>query len=119
MQASWSDESGTLHKIQGVVLWDTYNFSHETEWDELDEKHTYYFELLQALVSAWTEASQGISVDTCMNEMQVCQFGLPEPKNSADVLPQWSQMRGKPNEEVLQIENERVPSGRVPSHRNE
>ena len=119
MQASWSDESGALHKIQGVVLWDTYNFSPETEWDELDDKHTYYFELLQALVNAWTEASKGISVDTCTNEMQGCQFGLPEPKNSAGVLPQGSQMRVKPNEEVPRIENERVPSGRVPSHRNE
>ena len=119
MQASWSDDSGALHKIQGVVLWDTYNFSPESEWGELDRKHTYYFELLQALVNAWTDASTGIAIDTCTDEAQGCQFGLPEPKNSGDVLPHGNQMRVDPNEEVQRTENERIPSGRVPSHRNE
>jgi hypothetical protein len=119
MQASWSDESGMQHKIQGVILWDTYNFSPESEWVKLDQKHKYYFELLQALVHAWAEASKGTPIDTCINETHGCQFGLPEPKNSGDVLPQGSQTRITPKLEVPRIEKERVPSGRVPSHRTE
>ena len=64
MKAVWVDEDGVQHKIQGLILWDTYKFSPESDWKELDQKHKYYFELLQALVTAWEVEMQGTEVIT-------------------------------------------------------
>lgn len=121
MQAVWVDENGVQHRIQGVILWDTYSFSAETEWEALDQKHKYYFELLQALVNAWKKTMVDVHVDVGLSGATFCEYGLPEPQNSGDTLVVElaidGQMRDERVKENPQVENERIPSGRVPSNR--
>ena len=121
MQAVWVDESGLQHRIQGVILWDTYSFSTETEWEALDQKHKYYFELLQALVNAWKKSMGEVQVDVGLSGASVCEYGLPEPRNSGDTLAVNvtidAQRRDERMKEFPQVENERIPSGRVPNNR--
>ena len=113
MQAVWIDENGAKHKIQGVILWDTYSFTQESEWDELDQKHKYYFELLQALIQAWRKSMVGIQISDIHSSSPFCQYGLPEPRNSGDTIS--STQPNTENREIPKIENDRVPSGRIQS----
>jgi hypothetical protein len=121
MKAVWIDEMGNRHKIQGLILWDAYSFTPESEWKTLDETHTYYFKLLQALVKAWEKQMVGQAIQTNVNDSSGCQYGMPEPQNSSETLSkqvrQDGHATGVSNEEVPQIENERLPSGRIPSNR--
>lgn len=120
MQAVWVDEDGLQHKIQGVILWDTYSFSPEEAWESLDEKHTYYFELLQSLVTAWKKSMVGVQIATGLPDSTACQYGLSEPQNSADTLSRTSPSSKndkEKNREVPRMENERIQSDRVTGNR--
>jgi hypothetical protein len=119
MKAVWIDADGTQHRIQGLIFWDSYTFTAEEEWAELDERHTYSFKLLSALVEAWKKELADTRVETSIPESPFCQYGLPEPVNSAATLNLKSQKI--PHEENTQIlpemEHDRVNSDRVRSPR--
>ncbi|MBT5366331.1 MAG: hypothetical protein HOI88_07870 [Phycisphaerae bacterium] len=121
LQASWIDESGVQHRIQGIILWDSYSFSEESEWNELDDKHKHYFQLLQALKQAWCNSMQGIAVETDLPSCPSAQYGLSEPQNSLDTLRTKNQGVDATNIHSTRKnpakENDRVSSGRVPSDR--
>ena len=126
MQAVWVDADDSVqHRIHGVIFWDTYGFTPEAEWEELDKKHKYYFELLQALSTAWKEASVQVQVHDEQLYSPFCRFGLPEPRNSAETILSTKrideiapgQNRGETNRAVPTKENDRLPSGRIPSNR--
>lgn len=119
MKAVWVDEIGQQHKIAGVILWDTYKFTDSVGWVELDRQHTYYFKLLQALIDAWKSTFVGTNVDVGIKN-PACQFGLAEPLNSGDTI--YPSTSGSSNtqdriREQPTIENDRIPSGRVPDNR--
>lgn len=111
LSSMWIDEKGKQHRIKGLVLWDAYGYTPEDEWGELDEIHKHYFELLQALVTAWSEAMQGADVIVSPSTYADSQQGMPEPVNSGVNLdtPQDNQAV-----EVERAEDNRVPSGRLP-----
>ena len=114
LKAFWVDEHGLRHKIQGLILWDTYKFSPENEWEELDKKHKHYFELLQALVKAWKKEMQEMVVTTGLHITSYCQYALPEPKNSVVELENKSPPQSIEENRVQPIkENDRVGSGRI------
>jgi hypothetical protein len=125
MKASWTDASEVQHKIQGLILWDAYGYTQASEWTDLDTKHAYYFQLMQALVDAWGKSMKATDVQTGVDQKAACQYGLPEPANSGGAIDDASlssQNRLKPqkdprNRERPVLEDERVPSGRVPSVR--
>ncbi len=91
MQAVWVNDQGVQHKIQGLILWDSYGFSPESEWADLDQKHKYYFELLNALTQAWKKESNAVLIETGLSPVGRCQYALPEPANSATTLDQSRQ----------------------------
>ncbi|HIO20361.1 MAG TPA: hypothetical protein EYN11_04620 [Phycisphaerales bacterium] len=120
LQARWIDDSGVQHRIQGIILWDSYSFSEESEWNELDEKHKHYFQLLQALKKAWCNSMQGTVVETDLPPFPSAQYGLSEPQNSLDTLGTNHQVVDAPSIQTREKpakENDRVSSGRVPSDR--
>ena len=118
MKAVWVDEGGVQHKIQGLILWDTYKFSPDSDWKELDQKHKYYFELLQALVKAWEKEMQGTEVNTGLSTSPFCQYALPEPKNSGDELESESISQSVGDRRVRpEKESDRVGSGRIRGNR--
>ena len=125
MRAIWIDEEGMQHRIRGLVLWDAYGYTPESEWSQLDKTHKHYFELLQALVEAWQKAMVGKLVIDEPEGYKQAQHGMPEPTNSGETLEQnnsgnrvrehnASQNGIDPRNEGF---NNRVPSGRVPSGR--
>jgi hypothetical protein len=117
MKAVWVDEDGVQHKIQGLILWDTYKFSPESDWKELDQKHKYYFELLQALVKAWEMETQGTEVNTGLSTSSLCQYALPEPTNSVSELKSRSQSTEENTRVRPEKESDRVGSGRIRGNR--
>lgn len=118
MRAVWMDEQGIQHRIQGVIFWDTYKFTEESGWEDLDKKHTYYFRLLQALMKAWEKSMNGIQVNTSQINSPSCVYALSEPRNSGDTIPTLKEKDSmNRNGEVPIMENERVPSGRIRSNR--
>ena len=62
----------------------------------------------------------GKQVETGLTGLPVCQFALPEPQNSGDVI---ADQRGTSEElqtkipEAPQLENDRVSSGRIRENR--
>ena len=124
LRASWVDENGEQHRIRGIILWDAYGFSPEEEWEELDRKHKYYFELLLSLSEAWTKAMVGKNVETGPLDSSKCKFGLPEPANSSGAIydEPIDGENGRKHPEGIQeesVENRRVPSGRIRGDRLE
>jgi len=122
MKAKWVDASGIQHRIQGVILWDAYGYTEESQWDELDTKHKYYFQLLQALVSAWEKSMAGLQIETGLPTNPICQYGLPEPinsKNAIDDAPIHMTEQSSPQQESNKrnAESDRVSSGRINSNR--
>ncbi len=119
MKAVWVDGDGVQHRIQGLILWDSYGFTPESEWGDLDQKHTYYFQLLEAIVKAWAKELGETKVETCLSSTSFCQYALPEPTNSASELGNKTEKR--PIEEETEIrpqrEHDRVESGRVRGNR--
>ncbi|MDG2201644.1 MAG: hypothetical protein P8K80_10755 [Phycisphaerales bacterium] len=49
LQARWVDDEGVAHRAAGVVLWDTYGWSDEADWPELDRHNAKLFSQLHAL----------------------------------------------------------------------
>ncbi|MBC8523575.1 hypothetical protein H8D29_06570 [PVC group bacterium] len=121
MKAVWIDAKGVQHRIQGLVLWDSYGFSPESEWGDLDQKHKYYFQLLQALVKAWAKEMAETNIETCLSSTSFCQYALPEPSNSGSVLKDKNikQPIEKQTEVRPEREQGRVRSGRVRGNRVE
>jgi hypothetical protein len=119
MKAVWIDNEGVQHRIQGLILWDSYGFTPESDWNELDQKHKYYFQLLNALVKAWAKEMVETKVETCLSSSTFCQYGLPEPLNSASELGNKNQKPhvGKQTEVRPELEHDRVKSGRVRDNR--
>ena len=118
MQAAWVDDQGVQHRIQGVIFWDSYKFTEESGWGDLDQKHTYYFRLLQALKLAWEKSMKDVQVDSGPTDSPSCRYALSEPQNSGDTIPARSNKNNtNRNEEIPRMENERVPSGRIRSNR--
>ncbi len=118
LRATWTDETGIQHRVRGIILWDAYGFSPEAQWEELDQQHKHYFELLQALSEAWAKAMVGKNVATGPLTSPECKYGLPEPANSGDAVYDESlngqQTRERPNRiRENEAENDRVPSGRI------
>ena len=117
LRASWIDEFGNQHRIKGIILWDNYGFSQESEWGSLDQKHKYYFELLEALSEAWEKSMKGKKVIVGPPKPEVCQYGLSEPANSGEtIFIRANREHPQEMKEVIQ-ENTRVPSGRVGGNR--
>jgi len=114
LKSFWIDDQGKQHRIKGLVLWDAYGYTPREEWGELDEIHRHYFELLQALVSAWSEAMQGTDADILVAPESYAdsQQGLPEPVNSGIMLdtPQDDQTLKNGR-----LKDNRVPTGRLPN----
>jgi len=121
MKAAWTDATGQVHKIQGIILWDAYGYTPEAGWDDLDTKHAYYFQLMQALVEAWEKSMVGVSVETNVVHLPNCKYALPEPKNSETAIDdaplQRPSQNNFQNRERSNLESERIPSGRIPSGR--
>ena len=120
LQAVWVDENGMQHRVQGVILWDTYSFSDEANWGKLDQQHTHYFKLLVALTKAWAKSMKDVTVSTGLASNDGSQFGTHEPQNSGETL----KTNGAPknevtifNREIPLKEHDRVESDRVPSNR--
>ncbi len=121
MRSVWVDDFGVQHRIKGIIFWDSYGFSQEAEWNNLDQKHKHYFELLQALVKAWKKEMTGTRVDVGLPS-SACQFGLPEPANSRSAiddapLNEASEGSIENTHELPTRETLRVPSGRVEDNR--
>jgi hypothetical protein len=124
LRATWVDKNGEQHRIKGIILWDAYGFSPKEEWEELDQKHKHYFELLQALSEAWTKAMVGKNVITRTLASPECTFGLPEPSNSSGAIydePLDGQNNRIHTDRVQEepVESLRVPSGRIRGDRLE
>ena len=117
MKAVWIDKDGIQHKIQGLVLWDSYGFSPEKDWQDLDQKHKHYFELLQALVNAWKMEVAGKVVQTGLSDSSFCQYALPEPSNSVSELKSGPQSTDENKKIHPEVESDRVGSGRIRSNR--
>ena len=119
LKAVWLDTNGVQHRIQGLILWDSFGFTNESEWGDLDLKHKYYFQLLNALVKAWAKEMVETKVETCLSSSTFCQYGLPEPLNSASELGNKNQKPhvGKQTEVRPELEHDRVKSGRVRDNR--
>ena len=117
LRSFWIDESGVQHRVKGIILWDNYGFSQQTEWGSLDEKHKYFFELLSALSTAWSKTMKGKDVAVGPTSSAECQYGLSEPTNSGETIHDITR-RGH-TEEVQEAveENTRVPSGRIKGNR--
>ncbi len=111
LKCFWTDEEGKQHRIKGLVLWDAFGYTPEEEWVELDETHKHYFELLQALVSAWSESMQGIDVVVAPEESAGSQQGLPVPINSGINLDTTQETPSL----NTRTEDNRVPNNRLPN----
>ena len=119
MRATWVDENKRQHRIKGLILWDAYGYTPETEWEDLDLKHKHCFELLTALTGAWASAMLGKEVITEPADSGYCVDGLPAPMNSREAIYDKSTFELK--SEPLQKErnnNNRVPSGRTNNEKN-
>jgi hypothetical protein len=110
LKCSWTDEQGKQHRIKGLVLWDAFGYTPKEKWGELDETHTHYFELLQALVTAWGESMQGIDVVVDPSGFAETQQGLPVPINSGINLDMSKEPQPKSNRK----KDDRVPTDRLP-----
>ena len=124
MQAVWIDKFGVQHRIKGLVLWDAYGYTPESEWGQLDETHRHDFEMLQALVEAWAKAMVGKDVIDAPAMYDAGEQGLPEPINTAETLEDTSGSSiggnrprsnfGNNNRERVNEESgNRLPSGRI------
>ncbi len=118
LKATWVDENGAQHRVRGIILWDAYGFSPEENWEELDRKHKYYFELLHALSEAWGKSMVGKNVETGPLVSSGCKFGLPEPANSDAAI--YDKPLGGQNNQIHSdriredsIDSHRIPSGRI------
>ena len=49
LKASWTDPEGVVHRAHGIVVWDTYGWSSEAEWPQLDRHNAMLFSRLHAL----------------------------------------------------------------------
>ncbi|MBC8200844.1 MAG: hypothetical protein H8E86_02265 [Planctomycetes bacterium] len=120
MRAVWVDANNVQHRIQGIIVWDSYKYSDSTKWGELDKKHKYYFELLQALTAAWKKAMQGVDVQTSIGGNPLCQYALSEPQNSGATLEnQVGATEELPQKlsDVPLIENDRISGSRIRNNR--
>lgn len=121
LRASWTDENGVQHRVKGIILWDAYGFSQESDWEELDQKHAYFFELLHHLSLAWENAMKNKHVETGELDSTECIYGLPEPINSSGSIfdKRTKEKSNRLNSDEIQepIENDRIPSGRIRSDR--
>jgi hypothetical protein len=124
MRAVWVDEDGIQHRIKGLILWDAYGYTPEEEWNQLDGTHRHYFEMLQALVEAWSKAMVGKQVIDEPAQYAAGEQGLPEPINSAETLEEdlgstsssnsQRGYRGENNAEApMEEPSNRIPSGRI------
>ena len=52
LTAAWTDPDGTVHRVAGIVVWDTYGWSSEDRWAELDRYNADLFSRLHALAEA-------------------------------------------------------------------
>ena len=52
LTAEWTDPSGGVHRVAGIVVWDTYGWSDEESWGELDRHNADLFSRLHALAEA-------------------------------------------------------------------
>jgi len=93
-----------------LVLWDAFGYTPEEEWGDLDETHMHYFELLQALVTAWGESMQGIDVVADPAEYAEIHQGLPVPINSGINLDTTQENPSRNS----RTEDNRVPNDRLP-----
>ena len=50
LEATWTDPEGTVHRIDGITLWDAYIWSEEEDWPALDRLHSEAFSKLHSLV---------------------------------------------------------------------
>jgi len=55
LNARWTDEAGVDHRAAGLVVWDTYGWSDEAEWAELDRHNARLFSKLHALAKHMQE----------------------------------------------------------------
>ncbi|MBM43706.1 MAG: hypothetical protein CMJ36_01645 [Phycisphaerae bacterium] len=51
LQATWTAPDGTIHRADGIALWDPYIWSNEEDWASLDRLHADAFAKLHALAS--------------------------------------------------------------------
>jgi len=117
--AHWLDENGVQHRIKGVILWDAYGYSPDSEWRSLDLKHAHYFELLHALTSQWATSMAGKQILVEPAAVLHCQDGLPIPNNSsAAVYDQSLTKRDSGRVKDSGVKDDRVPSERVLPDRN-
>jgi len=119
LRASWTDGFGAQHRIKGIVLWDSYGFTPENEWMALDQKHKYFFELLQSLSTAWAETMEGKDVIVEPFKPEECQYGLSEPANSVETIParplqQHQEGLKKSTQEDTRIESTQIRGNRIP-----
>ena len=52
LSATWVDADGVEHRASGIVVWDTYGWSDEERWGELDRHNAELFTRLHALADA-------------------------------------------------------------------
>lgn len=52
LSATWVDGDGTEHRAAGLVVWDTYGWSDEDQWGELDRRNADLFNRLHSLAGA-------------------------------------------------------------------
>ncbi|MEE2912619.1 MAG: hypothetical protein VX436_02320 [Planctomycetota bacterium] len=112
LKCSWTDKNGKQHRIKGLVLWDAFGYTPEEKWGELDATHKHYFELLQALVTAWSESMLGIDIVVDPDDYAENQQGLPEPINSGINLDTTKDSETNNN----RTEDNRVPNDRIPNN---
>jgi len=51
LEATWTAPDGTIHRADGIALWDPYIWSDEEDWASLDRLHADAFAKLHALAS--------------------------------------------------------------------
>jgi hypothetical protein len=121
MKATWTDEAGVKHKINGVVLWDAYASIPQEEWGLADMKHTRYLQLLEALVQAWRKESVGLTISSLENHTAILNNRFTGYEFS-NLINREVQKNNITNEtlqegEIPEIENDRIESGRVHGNR--
>jgi len=121
MKATWTDEMGMHHKINGVVLWDAYAGIPQDEWGLVDMKHKRYLQLLQALVQAWREKSVGVTITSLANHTAILNNRFTGYEFSKLINREVQKNDTTANTlhegEISSKENDRVESGRVRENR--
>jgi len=116
MRATWMDHNNQEHRIKGLILWDAYGYTPESDWVSLDLKHRHYLELLVALVNAWDKEMSGVEVITEPLYSENCQEGLAEPTNSSEAIYDKSKtMKESDSVQSDKVKDNRVPSRRLPN----